>query len=262
MKFVTSLILLSIAFCSFFEVQSVSASGEQYCRIMTETYLFKSAETSLEMENVFFTLEETYFAKVQSEQDNFYEVSYNGVTGFVLKDDVMLIDGTPITPYPENITFDINKSVSLIVRSLPSENGEYLGLLLYGASAEYIAQTTGQEMVTGLGNVWYYISYKSLEQGVISGYVYAGLTENLTEIVPNTEEFSQATSGGIEEIISPELLDTNNLLIILGLCVAGVVLLLALLLPLRRNKREKEQVANKTQLTFDNNKIDNNDFDF
>ena len=261
MKIIAFLILVTTAFCSFFEVQSVSASSEQYCRIMTETYLYKSADNIQEMENVIFTLEETYFAKVQGEHNDFYEVSYNGVTGFVLKNDVMLINGTPVTPYPENITFDVNKSVSLIIRSSPNENGEYLGLLPYGASAEYIAQTTGQEMVKDLGNIWYYINYKSLEQGVISGYIYAGLTANLTEIVPNTEEFSQATSGGIEEIISPELLDVNNLLIILGLCVAGVILLLALLLPLRRSKREKEQIINKNQLTFDN-KIDNNDFDF
>jgi len=243
----------------------VDAVSSQYCRITEEaTLLYKTASISNDLSNIYFELTSTYFVQILSTENEFYKVNYDGITGYVLKDEVTTVYENPTTPFPEDITFQINASASAVIRSIPSVEGTYLGLLPCNTTLSYFGKVEGVEAISGLGKYWFFVKYTSFEQGVISGYVYAPLTENLTEITPNTEELSTVPVGGnVEDIISPELLNINNLLLIGGLSIGALVLILLLIAPMRRNKKERLKCTQQ-QLPYEQqkNKVDNDNFDF
>jgi len=252
--------------CSFYSTPTtVDALSFQYCRITsTSTLLYRTAEQSEELSNIYFELTPTYFVQVLNTENEFYKVYYNGIAGYVLQDSVTPVYSVPTTPFPEGITFEINASASAVIRSIPSVDGNYLGLLPCDAILNYYGKISGVEAITGLGNEWFFVVYTSYEQGVISGYVYAPLTENLTTITDNTEELSTIPTGGIvDEIISPELLNVNNLLLIAGLSIGALFLIFILIAPIRKNKREQAKIRQQQQLPYQPpNKVDNDNFDF
>ena len=270
MKFfaIFSLLLCLCSFCDTFLITSplvVDAVSSQYCRITEEsTLIYKSANISDDLSNIYFELTSTYFAQILGTENEFYKVNYDGITGYVLKDEVTIVYGTPTTPFPEDITFQINASASAVIRSIPSVEGNYLGLLPCNTTLSYFGKVEGTEAISGLGKYWFFVTYTSFEQGVISGYVYAPLTENLTEIPPNMEELSTIPVGGsVDDILSPELLNINNLLLIAGLSIGALVLLLLLIAPMRKNKKERLKLPQQ-QLPYEQQKkkVDNDNFDF
>lgn len=266
MKFFTfllSLMLFFSAFCFYSPSSFASANYESYFRINNDAILYKTPNSSHDLENLYFELTPTYFVKYIDTVGNFYKVYYNGVIGYVPQKDVTKVYGTPKTPFPEDITFKINSSVSAVIRSSPSVEGNFLGLLPCDTEITYIGKISGKEAIESLGNLWYYVSYTSFEQGILSGYIYAPLTENLTPIKPNTEELSTTSvNTDPSDIISPELTNPNNLLLIGGLTLGGIVLVLILFVPIFKSKKDN-LVSQQKQLPYkEQDKIDNNDFDF
>ena len=242
-----------------------ATNSASYCRITTETILYKSPNSSQNLNNLFFKPTPTYFAYIEENLDEFYKVNYMGCVGYVKKQEVTPVYQSPKTPFPKDITFNITNSASAVVRDIPSTDGKFVGLVPCSATLTYIGDIDGDEAITGLGTKWYYVNFSSFEQGNICGYIYAPLTENLSPISPNEEDLSTvpASSEPLENIISPQLLSTNNLLIIGGLLIAGIMLILLIFIPFRKTKKETAFLNQHSQLTYDDHKkIDNNNFDF
>ena len=260
MKFLTIISTCFMCLCSFLLTPStVQAASFQYGRITEEsTLLYRTATSSEDMSNIYFELTPTYFVKILSSENSFYKVCYNGVNGYVLQNKITPVYQTPTTPFPEGITFETNGSASAVILSIPSVDGDYIGLIPPNTTLQYLGKLCGDEGIKGLGSEWLFVTYTS-QQGILKGYIYALLTENLTEIPENTEEVALSpVSGGV---ISPELLNVNNLLLIAGLSIGALFLILILFAPMRKNKKGKVQPTN--QLPYQpQEKIDNDNFDF
>ena len=78
----------------------------------SRTFYAKVLETGVELcslpdeETGMFEIPYSYFVLVEQGIEDFFKVSYNGVTGYIKKDSVQLMSGEPITPYFKN-TFNV-----------------------------------------------------------------------------------------------------------------------------------------------------------
>ena len=113
------------------------------------------------------------------------------IKGFVKQNEVECVTNTPSTPYLDNITFNTAQNSSVILRSQPSTAlGDETALVVLAPNTQnlvYYGKIAGQEAISGLGNLWYYSSFKDEQNNNIKGYVYSPLTYNLTPITPNAE---------------------------------------------------------------------------
>ncbi len=257
-------------FCltDFCNLPITKADEVTYYRVTSEnTILYRTPVNSEEASNVYFVLPTSYFVIFNSEYDEiFLNVTYREFSGYVLRDNVERVYSTPVTPYLENITFGVQGVANLVIRSEPNTTSEYIGTIPFNATdIEYFGQVKGEFVNPELTDVWYFCRYKSFEQGILTGYVYAPLTTNLTEILPNTEivetEPSEAVNGGT--VIAPELQNGSNWLLILGLTIPAIILLLLVFRPSKRKHKKvaARQIANLNRLSLPESKDDKN-FDF
>ena len=249
-------IFSAIMFFEFFQIEPIFADSLNWCRITEEnTYLYKSA--NLEQENnVLFKLPVSYFAIILDDADSFYKVSYKQEVGYVKKENVTCVYSTPTTPFPVDITFKANDITSISILDTPSVNGNYLGSILCGSYAEFYGEVAGDEAIKNLGNTWFYMSYTQNDKQIL-GYVYAPLTTNLTPIKENLEQVSltPVSTTPKQIILSPELLDSNNIFIIGALCLVGIILILAIFVPLKKLKYKQNHRVIKVP-------TNDKDFDF
>ena len=245
MKF--KLCLLIFMLSVIFSIQNAeiahAENNTQWCRITTEnTILYKTIPTS-ENDSCYFTLPTTYFAKVLDCADKYSKISFQDIEGYVLTENITFVYSEPLTPFPENITFQINNSLDAVIKDNPSVNGKYVGTLKNGQTATFFGKILGEEAIAGLGTTWYYMSFDYNGQKLF-GYVYAPLTENLTPIKENTEEvlLTPVSTQPSKIVVSPELLDYKNILIIISLCVVGTLLILAIFIPQKKKHNSQRRV--------------------
>ena len=252
-------------FCNF---SPICASEPIYYRVISDnTVLYKTPVTSEENSNVYFTLPNTYFVIYNSTFDEtMINVTYKEFTGYVLIDNLQRVYSTPEHPFETNRTFSVQGIANLVVRSEPNTTSDYLGTIPFNAvDIEYFGQINGEQANSDLSDLWYFCRYKSFEQGIITGYVYAPLTQNLTPFSANVEEVltepNQSTNAGV--IIAPELQTSTNILLILGLTIPALILLLLVFKPEKRKKKREasRQITSLNRLALPD-KNDKNEFDF
>ncbi|MCQ2564990.1 MAG: hypothetical protein MJ152_03960, partial [Clostridia bacterium] len=179
--------------------------------------------------NTKFLLPQTYFVKLTDNANaDFYKAEYMGISGYVKKDKVQPIVGTPLQPYLENINFRIFAEPSRDMRTVPtSQDGSssqvtYVPLLTRNLT--YIGKVHGQELVEGRTDIWYYCKY-SAEQDFY-GYVYSDFCDKMSTITDNTESVTYLTTPIFEIEQNTASLPLNSKatgIIIAILCVPAVV---------------------------------------
>lgn len=244
-KLIIALCFLVFALCPTSQIIFAEEENFEWCRITTDnTMLYKEIPSS-NNESICFSLPTTYFAEIlDCADEEYYKVNFNNVVGYVKKENVTKVYSTPLMPFPVDITFCVNSSVQAVIRDIPSTNGEYLGVIPTSKEAIYLGTTTGDEAILGLGTEWFYVRFGDDENN-LSGFIYAPLTQNLKEIPENTEEVLLTPAAAEESgfILSPELMDSKTILIIICLCVVGFLLLLAIFLPLKKKKPVRKIVT-------------------
>ena len=90
------LILFALLFLSFVEINFASAEDNIYGKVKNSEVYFYS---SLSSASGLFKLPYSYFVSVISVEGEFYQVTYKDLIGFVKKEDVTLMRGTPNSPY-------------------------------------------------------------------------------------------------------------------------------------------------------------------
>lgn len=265
--FISLAFLCVLNLCYFCNIEPLKADEATYYRVTSDnTILYRTPVDSTESSNVYFILPTTYFVLYNSTFDEqFLCVTYREFTGYVLVDSVTRVYSTPTNPYALNLTFSVSSVANLVLRSEPTTQSDYLGTIPINADVEYFGRILGEQSNSELSNVWYYCRYKSFEQGILTGYVYAPLTQDLTELIPNTEEVETEPSKttNTETIIASELQSGVNLVLILGLTIPALLLLILVFRPERRKKKREasRQITqlNKLSLPSKNN---DNEFDF
>ena len=231
------------------------------------TYLYKTC-SSTSLTNAYFSLPKTYFVLLISNMDeNFYKAQYKDVVGYVLKDDVTPIAETPKTPYPENLTFRTYSSDGTNVLSSPFNTStptivEKINVL---EEVQYYGQIIGDEFISNRGYVWYYCKTNNNNYG----YLYKGLCDNLTTIIPNNEIVTPITNPFAYEDNSYlyNLIDMPiwlKIILLLLVCLPSLGIMYLLFNPIKKNTKQKlsyrknklkTQTINKIQRIIDDDTI-------
>ena len=165
-----------------------------YARIMyDDVYLYNEPIEVDSYANVMFCLPRTYFVELLGEANNdFYKVNYAQFTGYIKKDSVQTIIGTPITPYLDNISFRVYSEQSCTLRSEPTSLGgsetQVAYIPLYSRNLTYYGTIKGEMYVDGRTDIWYYCKYTSDKD--YYGYIYSEFCDgdDLMNMPLNTEE--------------------------------------------------------------------------
>ena len=205
------MISLLILLLSFQTPVALSYATEDfyYARIMQEdVVLYKNPVENNDFSNVYFTLPETYFVKlISSANTDFYQVEYSSFTGYVKKECVQTIQGTPITPYLENINFRVYAELSRDMRTSPTTvsglSSQITYIPLMSRNLTYYGKIEGECLISGRTNVWYYCKYTADKD--YYGYVYSDFCDEETKILPNTEEVVYIDEPIFEKVETPEI---------------------------------------------------------
>lgn len=243
------------------------AESAAYYRVVdNETYLFL---TPL-LEQQYFLLPNTYFVYVlDMVSDSVAHVKFDDIEGYVNINKMQACYSTPNTPFPSEQHLNIMSVCNVVVYSAPTDESQYIGLIPFNATnIKYYGTITGKEAINGFGNIWHYVKFNSFEQGIISGYVYAALTNELVlaptneEIVVTQEQQSVDTSV---LPISAEFENTDSLFIIIGLGVLALVLLYLLFKTDKRKKTKRAHAlaqSHRDRLPYIAKHTENDEFDF
>lgn len=219
-------ILLLILLFSINPTPVYALEQDYFARIMLDqAYLYRQPIDINTNENLMFILPKTFFVKlISSENMEFYKVEYAGISGYIKKDCVQCISGTPNTPYMDRCSFRVYADLSRELRTEPTSAGgsstQLAYIPLYSKNLIYLGYIHGEEVVSNRTDIWYYCKYTQDKE--YYGYVYSDFCDQLANPLPtNNEEvtyISQISFG--EEIKESNHLDpksnlTNIVIIIL-----------------------------------------------
>ena len=224
------LLLPTCPFASYAEVD-----GDFYGKIASENvYLFSSPDVNSEL----FKLPYSYFVKINDITDDYYQVTYKDLTGYVLKNSVRLMEGTPSSPYL-NTTFSIFTSYSLYEQ--PNTNSSAYCELSENRTLTYYGTTAG-ELVSDKSDIWYYASVN--DNGTIyHGYIYSEVANSLPNIAINNEVFKEVDESALTNS-TPEfnsLSTGTKVLLIIAILVPSAFILFFLIKPNKLNKKSKPE---------------------
>lgn len=185
-------------------------------------------------------METTYYVEIlHTYNEDFYKVNYNGTTGYVKRNAVKKVDGTPSIPYPNNVKMKtINNNVYL--RSTPSKSNNTLSIIPANCtSLKFIGYAYGEQVDDFRDNVWYYVNYLD-----IYGYVYSEYISEISNIPQNIENLSLLSDDYLD-ITNP--LSNASCLIIISVLLAPTLILLLLLYkkPSKRKVKQHIMVINE-----------------
>lgn len=219
--------------------KNVVYAQERFARAINSTNLYKLSSNN-ELGNVICVVEKTYFVQILTELDDVYKVNYNGVSGYVKKNDVKEVISKPSTPYPYNIKLIIGSDCNL--RSSPttkSQVNNILNTLTSGeTNLEFVGRVFADEAIDFGGTTWYLVNY----QGEY-GYVYNKYVKSITPIYENTENVTFISNQ--ETTIQNPITHTPSLILIIIMSIPLFVILLILYLPRKFNKKPKIHKAPK-----------------
>ena len=245
------IVLFSFVLCGFLLSICVAPIHTVYAQTEPIFYKIVNSNTSFfrtpdNIDDIYFILPPTYFVKFLADyNDEILNVGYLDFVGFVQKSDVVRVYSTPKTPYLVDTVFSPQPIANLVIRALPSTQSNFVGTIPYNAKdITYFGAIEGEEANHTLGNVWYFCRYTSPEQGTLTGYVYAALTQNLSQIAPNDEivETNPAMPVSGEISISPELQSSSNLIFILLITIPAIFILVLIF---RSHNRRPKVLKNR-----------------
>lgn len=198
-------------------------------------YLYVSPNDSNDVKNIICIMEDTYYVEILNTFDEkFYRVNYNGVTGYVLRSAVGKVDGIPDTPFPNFVTL---KTVSnnTYLRSTPLKSDNALTIIPANCTElEYIGYVYGEQVDDFRDNIWYYVKYLG-----ICGYIYGEYVASISPIPQNVEQLSFLSN--YEPMVNP-LSNGICILIVIVLAIPTILILYLLYRKPRRKTKFKEHV--------------------
>ena len=177
--------------------------------------------------------------------DDFYKVEYNGIDGYVKKSAVKLMDGTPQTPYAQA---SFNLFVPYNLHQNASSSSTPLTQIDTNSTLYYIGAKTGEQLNSS-SNKWYY-TYLERNGEIVYGYVFSGITDNLTNIPINNESFDIITedylNGSSTNISS--LSNGTKIILIIAIALPSIMILYFLVKPSKLLQPKKRKHKNQTSL--------------
>ena len=231
----------------FFQSTSINvyAFDEQTCwaRILfDQVYFYKSATNDNSTSNIYFELPKSYFVKLINKQGNFYEATYQNLTGYVKKDSVQAVADTPSNPFLNNITFRVYAELSEKIYSQPKSTSALITQIPpLTKNIQYIGKIYGECLIDGRTNIWYYCKFSADYD--YYGYVYSDFCDEMQQIPINNEDVKYINNPTFEsktEEINAIPEDSNLTGIVVGiLSIPALVFVLMIMKGTKLMSHEK-----------------------
>lgn len=219
-KFVCALSAILIIFTSAGSVQQkVFAYSQVYAKVDGAGVILYSLSDKSDENNILCFLEESYFVEIMLEYDaNFYKVKYNGINGFVQKNMVVKVSGTPKRPYPSDIKIKTKDQLCTLRSSPKIEDNRIMDITAGTSNIRYIGKTYGVKAIDFSSDVWYLVEVS----GSI-GYIYNYYVSQMTAIYENLEDLTPLSKIN-ENMINP--LSNPMCMVVIGiiLCPTAAIL--------------------------------------
>ncbi|MBO5394595.1 MAG: hypothetical protein J6A28_01650 [Clostridia bacterium] len=187
------------------------------------TYFYALADETSQL----FILPESYFVKLTGEKDNFFSAQYRDIQGYVKKDEVSPMDGTPSNPYYiESFRAFLPAGTGLYAISQMMDEYKIIDIPYLYENLTYYGSIAGQTAIPEKSNIWHYCKY-----GEDYGYVYSIFCDKLESPPLNHESFSKIDSVSFEEPPIKALSQTAMAFIIIGVSLPCLIVLYLLIRP-------------------------------
>lgn len=255
MKKLFVVLIFIFTFISAFYTQKAYAEINFYAKIQSNNVYFYSNSSK----NPLFEIPCSYFVKVEKSENDFYKCFYNGIDGYVKKNEVVLMNGTPTTPYV-NSNFKIFVSNNLY--SSPDQSSTIENSLSTFETLKYYGKIEGQQ-ISSTSNIWYYCSTQKNGQ-TFFGYVFSGITDYLSPIKTNTESFEIIDENNLSETPYAQvatLSTKTKILLIVSIALPSAIILYFLIKPnhIHITKSKKQIKSQKKKRYGDYYEFDESD---
>lgn len=188
------LILISNFYC----IDISFASQTYFARIMqNDVYLYLTPIEADDFTNIIFSLPRTFFVQlIDNAGNDFFKVKYKDFYGYVKKDKVQAVVGTPETPYLEDINFRVFAELSRDMRSCPTTKNDQSKQIVYipnlSRNLTYYGSIKGETLIDGRTDIWYYCKYSADKD--YYGYVYSDFCDEMPKDLPTNNETLEYTA--------------------------------------------------------------------
>ena len=228
----------------------VQSSGIKFCSTPAES-------------SALFEIPTSYFVKVEYVVDDFFKVSYKDVEGYVKKDKVSLMDGTPTNPY---VSSQFSLFTPFALYETPYSSSQVQANLTKNMSLDYYGIKGGEEY-SDRNTTWYYCSAE-IDGEKVFGYVFSQTQFN------NPQESITVNQEVFEIVPESVLLPTENnfsglstgtkIMLIVAISVPSVLILYFLIKPskimqitkTKKNpKQERHKIHHGDYFEFDESQL-------
>ena len=220
--------------------QTAYASEYYWAKVYNENTLFFAQPNS---NSALFVLPKTYFVKITAENDSFYQVEYKDLVGFVKKEEVIPMNGTPLSPYfIETFRVFLPSGAGLYPSTIMSDDNRILTIPYLYEDLIFYGSIEGQTAVPDKSNLWHYCKYKDNQYG----YVYSAFADKLSSPPLNNEEFEKIEVS-FKKHEATHLSDSALVFIIIGVSIPTLIVLYLLIKPNLSTVPQKAQSKYKAR---------------
>ena len=211
-----------------------------YAKITSDgTYFYSSCNE----EDKLFKIPPTYFVLLtDNASDDFYCAKYGNCLGYVKKNQVIAMDGTPSNPYASSYSFRITSMSGLPLMDSPSfESNKLITIDFLEENVFFYGEKSGQEYFSNSTDIWYYCSYTKGDTTYF-GYLFSYYCNFQTNIKDNNEYFEEITSTlkfKPEMSVPVSTSDTITAIIVLAIAIPLLILCYFFLAPRSKHKKAK-----------------------
>lgn len=153
--------------------------------------------------------------------DGYMSVRYDDISGYVRVADVTPVDYTPVNKYAVNVRFECdNDGQPVNLRKAPRKSAEILSVLSPAASGKLYGTTTGDALINGAGNTWYYVNVNGAYGYCYSAHVRADkIPPNVIEKEPEPDQPAVTEPTDEPETETPSMSTTAAIIFTVILCI-------------------------------------------
>lgn len=212
--------------CAKIKAKAVDVDKITYAYLAADTILYRADTASY---TPIVTLPQTYFvALLTSDAEDYLNVSYLDITGFVLKSSLEICDYEPVTKYATLKALPNNDGLGVNLRDMPDHtNGKILQTIPSDATLTLYGSIYGTPLIPAVGDTWHYVKY-TVGAASTFGYVYSGHvsadipSNNVIEKVP-----TEPIAPPVEVIPSPAKFTTPmQIVFIIALSIPAIIIML------------------------------------
>lgn len=195
-----------------------------------------------------FILPQSYFVYLTDiANDDFFKAQYKDLYGFVKKQEVTVMNGSPKTPFA-SVSFTIANPEGLALYASPSfTNSTQLARVDYLTIISTYYGIMPGENIPDLDNSWYYCKINK-DQTDIFGYAYSYFCYKISSIPTNTEIFEIINQPVFESTpsTSQPLSEVAMAFIVIGVSLPCLLIIYLLIKPsMKKNKLTEKRKTKK-----------------